>query len=150
MKRFSYSLQKILELRAFERKEAEAELGKVNAQIALVHRELESIAEHWRETQQQMDADYKDTMLMADGHSYLVFLTQKKENCLERLALLQMEAEKKKDIVRKAMQKEKVLEKLKDSRLAAWKADVLNEEELIVDDVVTARYGLNSGMPNRQ
>ena len=144
MKRFSYSLQKILELRAFERKEAEAELGKVNAQIALVQRDLDLIAERWRSTQQQMDAAYQDTMLMANGHSYLVLLTQKKENCLERLAVLQMEAEEKKELVRKAMQKEKVLEKLKDSRFATWKADVLKEEELAVDDVVTARYGTNA------
>ncbi len=144
MKRFSYSLQKILELRAFERKEAEAELGKVNAQIALVQRDLDLIAERWRSTQQQMDAAYQDTMLMANGHSYLVLLTQKKENCLERLAVLQMEAEEKKELVRKAMQKEKVLEKLQDSRFATWKADVLKEEELAVDDVVTARYGTNA------
>ena len=71
----------------------------------------------------------------------MVFLDQKRDACEERLALLQIEADKKKEIVRTAMQKGKVLERRRDHRLEAWKDEAEKEEELVVDDVVTSKYG---------
>ena len=45
MKRFQFSMQKILDLRKFEQQQAEAELGKANAEVARIQRELDSIAQ---------------------------------------------------------------------------------------------------------
>ena len=44
MKKFSFSLQKILDLRNFELDQAQMELGKVNAQIANVNNQLKTVA----------------------------------------------------------------------------------------------------------
>ena len=87
-----------------------------------------------------MDAS-DDITSFANGHGYIVFLNQKKEACEERLALLQIEAEKKKELVREAMKKEKVLERLKEHRLENWKDETQKEEEMVTDDVVTSKYG---------
>ena len=46
MKKFSFSLQKILDLRNFELDQAQMELGKVNAQIANVNNQLKTVAIH--------------------------------------------------------------------------------------------------------
>ncbi|MBQ9539267.1 MAG: flagellar export protein FliJ [Treponema sp.] len=140
MKRFRYSLQKILDLRSFQLKQAEIELGKVNSQIAAENRQLQVIASQKLKVQGDMDSSH-DIMAFAQGHGYLVFLDQKRDACEQRLALLQIEADKKKEIVRQAMQKEKVLERLKERRLESWKDELNKEEELVVDDVVTAKYG---------
>ena len=86
-----------------------------------------------------MDATH-DMQLFASGHNYIVFLNQKREQCLSQRAILQIEADKRKEVVRQAMQKEKVLDRLKDNKLASWKEAGRKEEELIVDDVVTAKY----------
>ena len=56
MKKFRYSLQKILDLREFELKQAEMELGKVNAQIAQFQNQLKSIAEQRVSTQKEIDS----------------------------------------------------------------------------------------------
>ncbi len=143
MKRFRYSLQKILDLRSFQLKQAEIELGKVNSKIAAEHRQLQMIASQRLKVQGDMDAS-SDISSFANGYGYIVFLNQKKEACEERLALLQLEADKKKELVRQAMQKEKVLERLKEHRLENWKEENLKEEELVTDDVVTAKYGARS------
>ncbi len=140
MKKFQYSLQKILDLRSFQLKQAEIELGKVNSKIAAENRQLQLIASQRHKVQDYMDAN-NDIFAFASGNGYMVFLDQKRDACEERLALLQIEADKKKEIVRTAMQKEKVLERLRDHRLEAWKDEAEKEEELVVDDVVTSKYG---------
>ena len=124
----------------FQLKQAEIELGKVNSQIAAENRQLQIIAAQKLKVQGDMDASH-DIATFASGHGYIVFLDQKRDACQERIAMLQIEADKKKEIVRAAMQKEKVLERLKEHRLENWKDEMQKEEELVVDDVVTAKYG---------
>ena len=140
MKRFRYSLQKILDLRSFQLKQAEIELGKVNSQIAAEHRQLQLIASQRVKIQSAMDAS-RDIESFANGQGYIVFLNQKKDACERRLAMLQIEADRKKELVREAMKKEKVLERLKEHRLEGWKEENEKEEEMLVDDVVTSQYG---------
>ena len=143
MKRFQYSLQKILDLRSFQLKQAEVELGKVNSKIAAENRQLQLIAARKLKVQGDMDAS-SDISSFASGYGYTVFLDQRRDACEERLALLQVEAEEKKAAVRLAMQREKVLERLKDRRLEGWKEESQKAEELLADDVVTAKYGAAS------
>ena len=63
MKRFHYSLQKILDLRHFQLKQAEMDLGKVNAQIAAVENKLKDIAAQRVRIAQEVDAAKDDTGL---------------------------------------------------------------------------------------
>ena len=56
------------------------------------------------------------------------------------MAQAQLVAEEKKKIVREAMQKVKVLDKLKEKKRAEWQEEYLQQEELAMDDVVTAQY----------
>lgn len=140
MKKFQYSLQKILDLRSFQLKQAEIELGKVNSKIAAENKQLQLIASQKHKVQDYMDAN-NDLSSFANGYGYVVFLNQKRDACEERIALLQVEADKKKELVRAAMQKEKVLERLRDHRLETWKDELEKTEELVVDDVVTSKYG---------
>lgn len=144
MKQFHYSLQKILDLRHFQLKQAEMDLGKVNAQIAAVEGKLKDIAAQRVRIAHEVDSAHDDMFLYQSAHAYFLFLDQKKESLLETLAQLQLVAEQKKAVVRAAMQREKVLARLKDNKLAAWKDEVLREEELVVDDVVTAKYNVRS------
>ncbi|MBR1912642.1 MAG: flagellar export protein FliJ, partial [Treponema sp.] len=116
MKKFHYSLQKILDLREFELKQAEMELGKVNAQIAHFQNQLKTIASKRLLAQNAIDSSH-DILFFGQAHDYMLFLEQQKESCLQSIAALQIEAEKRKDVVRKAMQKEKVLEHLKESKI---------------------------------
>ena len=50
-----------------------------------------------------------------------------------------MIAEQKREVVREAMKKVKVLEKLKEKKYEAWKQEFQKQEELEVDDVVTSQ-----------
>ena len=140
MKKFSFSMQKILDLREFEQKEAEAELGKANAEVARIQRELEAVAKSRASVTKDCDSCLENFSFYAQTEKYFIFLEQKQESLLEELAQAELVAEEKRAVVRKAMQNVKVLEKLKENKFAQWKKDRLQEEELAVDDVVSAAY----------
>lgn len=141
MKKFSFSMQKILDLRIFEKRQAEMELGKANAEVARIQGELESIAKRKVSTIKNFDTN-TDFLIQAEIQSFFFMLEQKKEKFLEELATAQIAADEKRKVVRQAMQKVKVLEKLKENKFRQWKKDSLKAEELAVDDIVTARKNL--------
>ncbi|MEE0353571.1 flagellar export protein FliJ [uncultured Treponema sp.] len=141
MKKFAFSMQKILDLRIFEQRQAEMELGKANAEVARIQGELESIAKRKVSTIKNFDTN-TDFLIQAEIQSFFFMLEQKKEKFLEELATAQIAADEKREVVRQAMQKVKVLEKLKENKFRQWKKDNLKAEELAADDIVTARKNL--------
>ena len=134
-------MQKILDLRIFEQRQAEMELSKANAEVARIKGELESIAKRKVSTIKNFDAN-TDFIVQAEIQSFFFMLEQKKEKFLEELATAQIVADEKREVVRSAMQKVKVLEKLKENKFRQWKKDSLKAEELAADDIVTARKKL--------
>lgn len=144
MKRFKYSLQKILDLRHFQLKQAEMDLGRVNAQIAIVQNKLKDVANDRVRLARKVDEEKNDIIFYESAQSYFALLNQKKERLLVELSQLELIAEQKKEVVRQAMQKEKVLTRLKENKVEYWKDENQKTEELIVDDVVTAKYNKKS------
>lgn len=139
MKKFSFSMQKILDLREFEQQQAEAELGKANAEVARLQRELDSIARKRAATIKAFDTG-TDCIVQLGIQNYFFMLDQKKERFLAEIAQAQLAADEKREAVRQAMQKVKVLEKLRESKLRQWKRDCLKTEELESDDIVTFHH----------
>lgn len=138
MKKFVFSMQKILDLRNFELDQAELDLGKVNAEIARVNAALKQIAQD-RVDYGRMADDSHDFMIHQQTQSFFVLLDQKKDGLLAELAQLEIVAEEKREVVRQAMQKVKVLEKLKEKKFAQWKMEFEAQEEIANDDAVTAQ-----------
>lgn len=132
-------MQKILDFREFQEKQAELELGKANAEVARIQNELNAVAQQRVNVTKEVDGS-NDIALYASAQNYFKFLKQKEEQYLEEMAQAQLVAEEKKKIVREAMQKVKVLDKLKEKKRAEWQEEYLQQEELAMDDVVTAQY----------
>ncbi|MBQ2206818.1 MAG: flagellar export protein FliJ [Treponema sp.] len=136
MKKFNYSMQKILDLRNFELDQAEVDLGKTNAEIAVQNNTLKAIAEQKVSVSRSTDAS-SDLNDYYAADAYFKLLEQRKEMCFEELARLEPIAEQKRGVVRECMKKVKVLEQLKKSKMGQWKKQNLKEEELAMDEVVT-------------
>ena len=138
MQKFSFNMQKILDLRNYELDQAELELGKVNAEIARVNAALKQIAQDRVDFGRLADESHDFTM-HSQTRAFFILLDQKKDGLLAELAQLEVIAEQKREVVRLAMQKVKVLEKLKEKKYAQWKAEFEAQEELAMDDAVTAQ-----------
>ncbi len=143
MKRFDFSLQKVLDLREFEKKQAEAELGRAVGEETRIEQALQAVAESRALNVRAADDMHSITDLY-NVNCYFALLNQRKENLLEELTQAKLVTEEKREVMREAMKKHKVLEKLKEKRLSSWKKDALKEEEAVTDDIVTARYEENA------
>ncbi len=131
-------MQKILDLRQFEQQQAEAELGKANAEVARIQRELDSIARKRVSTIKNYDTE-TDFTVVNQIQQFFTMLDLKKEEYLKEMVQAQMVADEKRAVVLECMKKTKSLEKLREKHLAAWKKEAVRQEEIMVDDVVTAK-----------
>lgn len=138
MKKFKFSMEKILNLREFEQKQAEIELGKANAKVSQIQNLLNEIAKNKILATQENDSQNSDFLAKSKSQIYLNFLEQKKEEYLKQLVEAQMIAEQKREIVKQAMQKVKVLQKLQESKRLQWKKEMEKEEELNNEDISTS------------
>lgn len=140
MKRFDFSLQKVLDFREFEKKQAESELGKAVAEETKIQNTLDMIAASHAQSVKTADST-KDVAGMFAVQNYFRLLNQRKEEALMDLAQAQVITEEKRDAMREAMKNCKMLENLRDKRKAAWKKENLKAEENEIDDIVTSKYG---------
>lgn len=136
MRRFAFSLEKVLELREFERKQAETELGKAVATEAELQHALELVAGQRVRTVHAADAMHDLTSLY-NAQRYFMLLDQRKEMLLEELSQAHLVTEEKRDVMREALKRQKVLEQLREKRHAAWRKDAQRAEEAAVDDITT-------------
>ena len=121
MKKFEFSMQKILDLREFEQHQAEAELGRANAEVTKIQNSLKELANQKISAARECDSLSSDFYAKAQCQLYISFLNQKQEELLQELAQAQLLADEKRKIVGEAMKKVKVLEKLKESKFKKWK-----------------------------
>lgn len=134
MKKFVFSLQKVLELREYEEDKAKLELGKAVAEVERLKRLLEENARN-RVAANQSRKDTTDISLLLSIENYIIGLDAKKEKLLEELTMAQMVFEEKRDLYTKTMQDREVLSKLKEKQLSEYKKEVLKEEENALDDI---------------
>lgn len=135
MKKFVFSLQKVLELREYEEDKAKLELGKAVAELERVKRLLQEVAQN-RVKANLSRKDTTDVIVLMNIENYIIGLDAKKEKLLEELTMAQMFFEEKRDLYTKAMQDREVLSKLKEKQLSEYKKEVLKEEENALDDIV--------------
>ena len=140
MKQFSFSLEKILDLRKFEKKQAEAELGKALSEEKRIQNQLDDIASERVSTNNDSDSVH-DIFNLMRNQQYLSLLKIREEQYLNDLAQAKIVSEGKRNELIEAMKKEKVLTKLKEAKLSEYNKNLNKQEDISNDDVVTARYG---------
>ena len=139
MKKFDFSLQKVLNLREFEEDQAKNELGKAIAEAERIQAELEYVALK-RVENNKARAQTEDMNEMMAIERFIVRLDLRKEELLEVLAKAELVIEQKRQAFAEAMKNRKVVTKLKEKKQAEYKADVLKAEEAAIDDITSAKY----------
>lgn len=140
MKAFSFSLQKILDLREFQKKQAQVELGKAVSEETRIQKNLDNIAKSRVEATKMADS-MTNLFDLYNANIYFKFLDQQKEKSLAELAEAKMVTDAKRDVMRSAMQKCKALENLKERRKSSWLKEANLEEENAIDEIVTGKFG---------
>ena len=138
MKRFSFSLEKLLDLRLFREKEAELELGRAVSSRDAIQIQLDDVARKRLSSSRERRPGLSVHELLAIEH-YVTRLDIQKETLLEKLAAAQLVVEKARKAYVEATRGRQVLSKLKDRKTASWHKEVLQEEADTLDDIVNYR-----------
>lgn len=138
MKRFSFPLQKVLDLRAYEEEQAKLDLAAAIAEANRIQAELDHIA-------REMVAAgavriTSDIPAMQANEAYKVRLKLRKGELLEELAKAELVIEQKREVFSEKMRDRKVIEKLREQALATYKVEAEKDEEQANDDVSNARF----------
>ncbi|WP_178841357.1 flagellar export protein FliJ [Treponema berlinense] len=138
MQKFVFNMQKILNLRKFEEKQAQAELGKAVSAETRIQDTLNLIARQNVQTVQNASG-IKNPLELYNLNNYLRLLSQRKEKLLQELAQAHIETEQKREKMREAMLKVKALEKLKEVRQNEWAQENKRREEKELDDIANSK-----------
>ena len=110
MKKFKFSLEKVLSLREFEQNQAQIELGKAQSVVNDLNNQIKFIALEIVKSNESR-ANSTDLNFLLSIENYVNGLNYKKEILLEELAKAQLVLEEKRAIVVEAIKKRKSLEK---------------------------------------
>lgn len=145
MKRFDFSMEKILGLREFKEEQAKLELGKAVSETNRIRQELEALAaERARMDRVCSESDISDIFV---NNRYIMRLDMARDRLLEELAAAELVVDEKRSVFAGAMRDRKVLSNLKERQLAAHKRDLQLAEDDAMDDISSSRSALRPG-PN--
>lgn len=143
MKKFYFSLDKVLSLRIFYEKQAEVALQKVAGERDAVKLQIEEVDASILETSALFSQDIEMNVLLWT-EDYVKSLKVKKLQL--QAMLIKLEQQVKECLVKyhEALKERKVLDRLKDKKLEEWKYECNQEEILMIDEIVSARRSLES------
>ena len=138
MKRFSFSLQKLLNLREFREKEAELELGRAISAREAIQLDLEDIARKrvGSANERRGGLSVQDLLVI---EYYIMRLDARKETLLEDLAAAELVVEKARETYMQATRDRQVITKLREKKEAVWRKENLDAEAAILDDITNSR-----------
>jgi len=135
MKRFSFNLEKLLQLRGFEEKNAKTELAAAISVAERIKLDLRNTAAE-RVRVNKTRNDTVDIRSLMTVENYVNRLDLRKEELLEQLAAAELTIEEKRKSFTAAMQKRSVLDKLKEKQFAQWRKESMSAEENALEDAV--------------
>ncbi len=139
MKKFTFGLQKVLNLREFDESQAKEELGRVISIANKLNLELEHIAKERVSARKSSGTIFNASEFIAI-ENYVNRLDLRKDEVIEELVQTELLIEEKRKIFAEAMKNRKVISKLKEKQMKDWKKRALKEEELFVDDVINTKF----------
>jgi len=140
MKRFHFSLEKILELRKYREQLAKQDLAKVNSRVGSLENQIRDCHTLQAMTLDSRSQEEFDLALWMAGETYYQGLKGKIEQNQNQLVGFYEEREKVLRLYKDKAKDRKVLEKLKEKKNLEHKQELQKEDQKSLDDVVNASH----------
>jgi flagellar FliJ protein len=141
MKRFTFSLQKVLELRKYHEEESKIALGQAISALTFIENNIKETAvrRHHAATER-----FADTGQLLVWNSYIGRLDQETERLTEEAARAEMTVEEKRTVYLEASRDLKAMEKLKEKREKEYRKEMFAAETAELDILSAGRGNLQS------
>jgi flagellar FliJ protein len=134
MKRFTFSLEKVLELRRWSEQEAKQELGRAVGILNGLERRIEELAvERYKAAAEQFSPG-NSAAVIRQYTLYLLRLDGVTEELLKEAALAAQKVEEAREFFLEASRELKVMEKLREKREKEYNKETLAEEAKMLDE----------------
>lgn len=141
MKKFSFSLDKVLSLRVFYEKEAEIALSRAVSERDIVKNKIENIDAKVLEYSPIFSQDV-DMSILLSTENYIKGLKVKKVELEEELISLESKVKLCIEKYTEKSKDRKILERLKDKKFEEWKKAFNKEEAIIIDEIVSSKMSI--------
>jgi len=134
MKKFKFELEQVLEIREFERQQAEGELSKCIAVENEINENLAIIANQYDALKKSTKGSLDFSEMMGQSQ-YANLLDYQKEQLLLQLAQAKLETEEKRKILTECMKKTSALEKMKEIQYEDYKIELNQKENRRIEEL---------------
>jgi len=138
MKRFTFRLEKILQLRKFKEDECKLALGQAISVLNKIENDIKITAVKKVDAAKQR---FVSPMEMSSWDLYILRLEQETEKLMKQAAQAELVVEEKRAQYIEAQKDLKAIEKLKEKREKEYRKDIMNYQMAEVDEMTAARYG---------
>jgi flagellar FliJ protein len=135
MKRFSFDLEKILEIRAYNEKQAEIELGRAIGALTALEREIQAAAAARSNAARGRFAPGNSSAEIQSYDLYILRLDAVRDRLLREAADAELKVEAARQRFLEASRERKVFDKLKEKRRQEYRAVMLAEETKTLDEI---------------
>jgi len=139
-RRFRFTLQKVLDLRSWEEKQAETLLAAKTGQCAVCERAIQTLLRRRRDAFLTRGTGTLDLTVLAAHDSFRLRLGTEIETKQKELARLTVEREDLLKIYHETRRRRDVLTKLSEKQALAFKQGEAKRETLQLDDLNTAAF----------
>jgi len=136
MKKFKFSLEKVLQLRKYNEEECKMALGLAISILNQIENNIkETAVKHHNATTER----FKDPAQMIMWDNYILRLELEKEKLLEQAAQAEIVVEEKRTIYMEAFKELKAIEKLKEKKAKEYRKEMNDKESAEVDELFASR-----------
>jgi flagellar FliJ protein len=135
MKRFHFSLEKVLGLRKYREQEAKIELGRAVSILTEIENRIRETAAKRHHAAGERFADMGNASAMLAWNNYIIRLDQEAERLAKEAAQAELVVEEKRALYMEASRELKVMEKLKEKREKEYRKEMSAAETAELDDL---------------
>jgi len=137
MKKFSFNLQKVLQLRKFREEECKIELGQAISNLNAIENDIKKTAVKRQDAALRRFGAAEE---IGAWETYILRLDQEVARLTEKAAQAEIIVEEKRALYLEASKDVKTLEKLKEKREKEHRKEMLDYQMAEIDDLTASRY----------
>lgn len=144
MKKFRFRLQKVMEFKEDIEKQRMLVLGEAKKRVQIEEEKLRNLQHQDQECRNRVSEKESENQInpveMNLYYQYLKGLEDRMELQGDLILKAEEEAEKKRQALLAVTKERKILEKLKEKRLADYTSELLKKEQFLLDDLASTNY----------
>jgi flagellar FliJ protein len=135
MKKFTFKLEKLLELKSYAEREAEIALGHAIGELNRIETEIKNIAVKRLDAAELRFKSGQSASEIQYADLYILRLDQAADKLMEEAAKAELKVSEARDIYIEASKEKKIFEKLKEKKAKDYKKIISSEEDKAIDEI---------------